>query len=154
MTRTSERTTVTSEAVPDVPVGHSWPLFLFVSAEVEGIALEGDFLPEIPAGDLDRSQPQPGVMAGVVHHGGAFVLAGVKSLGLCQPGVGCPCPRYIADDLGHAAQFSPAQFAVRLTRSCLSPAWLLAGGPRQTVMAGICARMRSSSASSEMPWKS
>ncbi len=53
-------------------------------------------------------------MAGVVHHAGAFVLAGVKPLGLRQPGVGCPCPRYLADDLGHAAQFSPAQFAVRV----------------------------------------
>jgi hypothetical protein len=42
-------------------------------------------------------------MAGVVHHVGAFVLAGVKPLGLCQPGVGCPCPRYLADDLDRAA---------------------------------------------------
>ena len=53
-------------------------------------------------------------MTGVVHRAGAVVLAGVKPLRLCQPGVGCSCPRYLADDVDRAAQFSPAQFAERV----------------------------------------
>ena len=53
-------------------------------------------------------------MAGVVHHVGAFVLAAVKPLGLCQPGVGSPCPRYLPYDLDRAAQFSAAQLVVRV----------------------------------------
>ncbi len=85
---------------------------MLVSAEV--IVLKGDFLPEIPAGDLVRDQPQPSVMTGVVHHVGAAVLAGVKPLGLSQPGGGPPCPRYLANDLDRAAQFGPVQFGVRL----------------------------------------
>jgi hypothetical protein len=78
------------------------------------IALERGFLPEIPAGDLVRSQPQRGVMAGVIHQIGAAVLARIKPLGLCQPGIGYPWPRYLADDLGRAAQLSAAQVAVRV----------------------------------------
>lgn len=50
----------------------------------------------------------------MIHQIGAAVLARIKPLGLCQPGIGYPCPRYLADDFGRAAQLIAEQVAVRV----------------------------------------
>src|SRR5258708_31755899 len=101
-----ERGGATRSSVPRLTAPH------IRLAEVEGIALKGGLLPEVPAGDLVRNQPQPGVMAGVVHHAGAVVLAGVK-------------PRSSAPRSSPYASPASTRTATRLSRLMSVQRWLL-----------------------------
>src|SRR3954451_7516180 len=72
-------------------------------------------LPEVPAGDLVRDQPQPPVPA-VVLHRPAAVLVGEGLLRADQVGDGLAGARHLADDLDPSAQLDPAQLVVALAR--------------------------------------
>ena len=63
---------------------------IFVSAEV--IVLDRDFLPEIPAGDLVRNQPQPRMLAGVGPSAAATAVS--SSVPSHQPADGTHRPGY------------------------------------------------------------